>query len=310
MDRTATIYVAGGETIVGRAIRARLGVLGFTGVIGTAEPDLRDRADVRAFFERARPEYVFVTAGRTAGIAGNQRVPAELMLDNLLVAAHVIPAAWDHGAAKLLYLTSSCTYPRLAGQPLQIASLWSGPLEPTSTPYAVSKLAGMTLGDAYRRQHGARFITGISADVYGPGDDFSAEDSHVVAALIRRLHDARLSGAPRVTIWGTGTPRREFIHADDLADACLFAMHHYEDPVPLNLGTGASTSIAELATLVAKVVGYTGVLEYDTTKPDGMPFKGLDSSALHDLGWRPRITLEEGLRLTYEWFARQPGLHS
>jgi GDP-L-fucose synthase len=310
MDSAARIYVAGADTIVGRAIGRQLRELGFTNVNRNGEPNLRDRGEVRDFFARSRPDYVFVTAGRTAGIAGNQQAPADLMIDNLLVAAHVIPAAAEQGVAKLLYLASSCTYPKLAPQPLHVDSLWTGAVEPTSAAYAVAKLAGMTLCDAYRRQHAARFVAAIGADVYGPGDDFSAENSHVVAALIRRFHEARVAGASQVAIWGSGTPRREFVHADDLADACVFAMRHYDEPLPLNLGTGTATSIEELAREIAAIVGFTGALTFDRAKPDGMPFKGLDSSRLHEMGWRPRIALAQGLRSTYEWFlaelARRP----
>jgi GDP-L-fucose synthase len=302
MVSASRIYVAGADTIVGRAICRRLGDLGFANVNTNGEPNLRDRTEVRDFLARSRPDCVFVTAGRTAGIAGNQQAPADLMIDNLLVAAHVIPAAWEHGVTKLLYLASSCTYPKLAPQPLHVESLWTGAVEPTSAAYAVSKLAGMTLCDAYRRQHAAQFITAIGADVYGPGDDFSADNSHVVAALIRRFHEARVSAASEVAIWGSGTPCREFIYVDDLADACVFAMRHYDEPLPLNLGTGTATSIAELAREIAAIVGYTGALTFDRTKPDGMPFKGLDSSRVREMGWQPRISLADGLRSTYKWF--------
>jgi GDP-L-fucose synthase len=305
MDKSVRVYVAGDDTSVGTALRERLRERGFTNVVDRAdEPNLRDRDEVRAFFARVRPACVFVTAGRTAGIAGNQRAPADLMLDNLLVGTHVIPAAWEYGTSKLLYLASSCTYPRQAPQPLAVSSLWQGELEPTSAAYAVAKLAGLKLCEAYRHQFGAKFITVIGADSYGPGDDFSPENSHVVAALIRRVHEATLAGAPRVTVWGSGSPRREFIHAQDLADACVFAVEHYDGPEPLNLGTGVSTSIAELAAEIALVVGFRGTFEFDTSRPDGMPFKGLDSTRLRALGWEPRVSLTDGLRSTYEWFTR------
>jgi GDP-L-fucose synthase len=303
MDTSARVYVAGDDTIVGTAIRERRRERGYTNVVDrAAEPDLRDRADVRAFFARVRPACVFVTAGRTAGIGGNQQSPADLMLDNLLVGTHVISAAWEYGAAKLLYLASSCTYPRLAPQPLAVSSLWSGAVEPTSAAYAVAKLAGIKLCEAYRHQFGAKFITVIGADSYGPGDDFSPEHAHVVAALIRRVHEATLANAPSVTVWGSGSPRREFIHAEDLADACVFAMEHYDGPEPLNLGTGVSTSISELAAEIARVIGFRGTFEFDTSRPDGMPFKGLDSTRLRALGWQPRVSLTDGLGSTYEWF--------
>jgi GDP-L-fucose synthase len=304
MDRDRRIWVAGAATMAGRALVERLAAEGYGQVVQGEDggPDLTDRAAVDSFVARARPEYVFVVAGRTAGIGGNQRFPADLMLDNLTVAAHVIPAAWRAGVRKLLYLSSSCTYPRLAPQPLDPASFWTGPVEPTSAAYAVAKLAGATLCDAYRRQHGVRFFTAISADAYGPGDDFSEENAHVVAALVRRMHAARVAGSPEVVIWGSGEPRREFIYVDDLADACLTAMRQYDDDVPINLGTGHQTSIRELADTVRDVVGYRGALRFDVSRPDGMPFKGLDSSRLHALGWQPRWDLRRGLERTVQWF--------
>jgi len=313
MDLHARIYVAGGSgsrgqgtqaTMTGAAIVRRLAELGFTNVAGAGDdaPDLLDRTAVDTFFERARPDYVFVAAGKTAGIGGNQQSPADLMLDNLLVAGHVIPAAARHGSRKLLYLASSCIYPKAAPQPLDVSSLWSGALEPTSAAYAVAKLSGLKLSEAIRQQHGRPFITAIGADAYGPGDDFDPERSHVVGALIRRLHEARVAGKPSVAVWGSGAPRREFIYVDDLADACIFAMHHHDDAEPINLGTGTATSIAELAAMVREVVGYPGELEFDLSKPDGMPFKGLDSSKLRGLGWLPRVELRVGLVRTYEWF--------
>jgi GDP-L-fucose synthase len=313
MDPTSRIFVAGAGaegTLYGRALPGRLRAQGFTNVVGAGdeEPDLRDRSAVDDFFARARPEYVFLAAGKTAGIIGNQRFPADLMLDNLLIASTVIPAAWAHGVRKLLYLSSSCTYPRAAAQPLDVSSLWSGALEPTSAAYAVAKLAGIKLCDAYRQQYGARFVAAIAADAYGPGDDFSPENSHVAGALIRRIHEARVAVSPTVVVWGSGAPRREFIFVDDLADACVFAMRHYEGSDPINLGTGTSTSIAELADLIREVTGYRGALEFDRSKPDGMPFKGLDSSALKDLGWRPRVDLSTGLARTYDWFIGQPAV--
>jgi GDP-L-fucose synthase len=313
MERQACVYVAGGSgsrgqgTMVGGAIVRRLAALGFTNLVGVGsdEPDLLNRAEVEAFFARTRPAYVFVAAGKTAGIAGNQLHPADLMIDNLLVAGHVIPAAARSGASKLLYLSSSCTYPKGAPQPLDASSLWTGPLEATSAPYAVAKLAGITLCEAYRRQYGAAFITAISADAYGPGDDFDPDRSHVVSALIRRFHEARAAAAPSVAVWGSGSPRREFIYVDDLADASIFAMHHYNDGNPLNLGTGIATSIGDLAALVRDAIGYRGEVTFDRSKPDGMPFKGLNSARLRELGWRPSVDLAGGLRRTYEWFLSQ-----
>lgn len=303
MERDARIFVAGGTTMIGAALLRRLRQQGYTNLVDPQdEPSHQDPERVDTFIARVKPSVVFVAAGRTAGIAGNQQFPADLMLDNLLVASHVIPAAWRAGASRLLYLSSSCTYPKAAPQPLNADSLWTGALEPTSAAYAVSKLAGVTLVQAYRRQHAAKYISAIAADAYGPGDDFSPEHSHVVGALLRRIHEAKVSGAPSVEVWGSGAPRREFIYVDDLADACVFAMDRYDDGTPINLGIGASTSIRELAETIREVVGYRGELRFDTTKPDGMPFKGLDSSALRGLGWHPRVGLHEGLTATYAWY--------
>ena len=303
MGPQATVFVAGGQTLVGAALRRRLADRGLTVVgEGGAEPDLRNSDAVDRFFDHARPAYVFVAAGKSAGIGGNQRMPADLMRDNLDVAAHLVPAASTFGVRKLVYLASSCIYPKHASQPMHPDSLWTGPLEPTSAAYAVAKLAGITLCQAYRRQYDAPFVSVIGADAYGPDDDFSPEDSHVVAGLMRRMHEARVSAAPAVTIWGSGSPKREFIYADDLADACIFAMDRYDGDQPLNLGTGVQTSIRDLAALVREVVGYEGELQFDTSRPDGIPLKGLDSAALTALGWRPGVPLRTGLALTYQHF--------
>ena len=295
--------MAGASTMVGAALVRRLRAAGVTSLAGVDdEPDLRDAAAVDRFFAAARPEYVVVAAGKTAGIAGNQAHPADLMIDNLVIAANVIPSAWRHGTTKLLYLASSCVYPKLAPQPLGVASLWTGVVEPTSGAYAVAKLAGVRLCEAYRQQYGARFITAIKADPFGPGDDFDPANSHVVGALLRRMHEAKTAGTPVVEIWGTGTPRREFIYVDDLADASIFLLEHYDQPEPINIGTGVTTSIRELAELLKQVVGYEGELRFDTSRPDGMPLKGLDSRPLGALGWKPAWALEPALRRTYDAF--------
>ena len=298
------IYVAGRETMIGSALIRQLSTLPpSTETDFVAEdPAFDDPFAVANFFERHRPQYVFITAGKVAGIAGNQQFPADLMIDNLMIATNVLPTAWRSGVKKLLYLASSCTYPKLATQPLQVSSLWTGALEPTSAAYASAKLAGISLCRAMRQQYGAPFITAIGADAYGPGDDFSLDNSHVVGALIRRFHDARIGGRASVEIWGSGTPQREFIYVDDLADACLFAMRAYDGAEPINLGVGHSTSIAELAKTIADVVGYRGELQFDSSRPDGTPMKSLDSRVLHDLGWRPRWDLRRGLEQTYAWF--------
>lgn len=301
IDSNARVWVAGRKTMIGKALVRALTV---RHVVSGSEddPPFEDPSAVERFFRDSRPEYVFLVAGKTAGIVGNQELPADLIVDNTLVAAHVIPAAWRHGVKKLLYLASSCIYPKLAPQPLAVSTLWTGPLEPTSASYAVAKLTGVKLCEAYRLQHGARFVSAIAADAYGPDDDFTPEHSHVVGALIRRIHDAHVAEQPAVDVWGSGTPRREFIYADDLADACIFAMQQYDAAAPINLGVGASTSIAELAAMVRDVVGYGGTLHFDRSRPDGTPFKGLDASQLHGLGWRPSWDLRRGLASTYEWF--------
>lgn len=302
MRTGARVFVAGSTTLAGQALVRRLQQESFELVgLGDDEPDLHDPARLDSFFFDASPEFVFVTAGAQAGIAGNQQQPADLMLDNLRIATAVIPVAARQGAS-LLYLGSSCVYPKAAPQPFAIESLGTGPLEPTSAAYAQAKLAGMALVDAYRRQGGNRFIAAIPADVYGPGDDFTPNVAHVAAALLRRIHEARETDAPSIEIWGSGQPRREFLYVDDLADACVFVMRHYTGAAPINIGTGTTTSIAELADLICDIVGYKGNRLFNTSKPDGMPLKGLDSSPLRELGWRPQWTLRAGLETTYEWF--------
>jgi len=293
--------------MVGRAVVRRLEAQGFTNLVGIDDgPKFDDCTSVDWFFAKTRPQYVVAAAGRTAGIVGNQKCPADLMLDNLLVATHLIPSAWRYGTEKLLYLASSCAYPKFAEQPLAVKSLWTGPVEPTSGAYAVAKLAGIRLCEAYRQQHGAHFITAISADVFGPGDDFSATNSHVVGGLLRRMHEARLSDAETVEIWGTGSPRREFLYVDDLADAAIFLVRHYEGVEPINIGTGVTTTIRELAEILRHVVGYTGELRFDTGRPDGTQLKGLDSTPLRHLGWTPAWSLRAALERTYESFLAHP----
>ena len=253
-----------------------------------------------------QPDYVFCVAGKSGGIDANQRFPADLMVDNLLVQTHVMRSAHHHGAKKLLYLASSCSYPRECSQPMRVESLMTGPLEPTNEAYAVAKLAGMTLCRAFRQQYGAHFISAIPANPYGPGDDFSPDTSHVIPALVRRFYLAKRTNDRAVQIWGTGSPRREFIFIDDLADACVFVMREYDEPQPINLGSSSDVSITELAELIKEVVGYRGALEFDTSKPDGMPRKSLDSRRLLEMGWKPSTTLRAGLEATFDWWRRQP----
>jgi len=311
MDRQATIYVAGADTLIGGAIFRELERQGYANVLGKSapEPDLTDAAQVDEFFRRTAPEYVFLAAGKSGGIEANRKYPAELMRDNLLVACHVIHTAYRHKVKKLLYLASSCSYPRKCPQPMRVESLETGPLEPTNDAYATAKIAGIKLCQAYRRQYGASFICGIPANVFGPGDDFDPDNSHVIAALIRRMYEAKIAGAPAVEIWGTGAPRREFIFADDLADACILTMCEYDDATPINLGGGTSLSISELAETIKEVAAYRGELRFDASKPDGMPLKALDSSVLHKMGWRPRTPFRDALERTFTWFqqTRQGG---
>jgi GDP-L-fucose synthase len=303
MREFSSVFVAGAATLVGRAVIRRLESIGIQTIFGLDDqPDFTDSAAVDRFFTRTRPDAVIVTAGAAAGIGGNLARPADLMRDNLLVAAHVIPGAWRAGVKRLVYVASSCAYPKDAPQPLAVESLWTGRLEPTSAAYAVAKLAGLGLCDAYRRQYGVSFVTAIKADAFGPGDDFSPANAHVVGALIRRVHEAKSSGAASVEVWGSGMPRREFIYVDDLADALVFTLHHYDGDAPINIGTGVTTSICELAETIRVVTGYGGELRFDTSRPDGMLFKGLDSAPLAALGWRPSWDFMSALRATYDWF--------
>ncbi len=290
--------------MMGAAIVRRLKTSSCHMLVGAdQQPDWGDFRAVDSFLAKTRADHVIVVAGRTAGIAGNQLYPADLMLDNMLVAAHLIPGAWRHGAKKLLYLGSSCTYPRNAPQPFTADSLWTGPVEPTSAAYATAKLAGLKLCEAYRQQHGAEFGAAIAADVFGPGDDFSADGSgHVVSALMSRMHAARLAGAQTVTIWGSGAPQREFLYVDDLSDAVLFLLRTHEGGAPINIGSGVTTSIRELAEVLREIVGFEGDLVFDTSRPDGAPVKWLDSGPLRALGWTPSWDLRAALESTYQWF--------
>jgi GDP-L-fucose synthase len=307
VNPTSRIYVAGGRTVLGAALLERLHAAGYRHLVGTPpdEPDLTVAGQVDDFFGEVRPEYVFLAAGQSGGIGLNRTRPAELMLNNLLVTAHVVDAAHRHGVTKLLYLASSCSYPRHALQPLRVESLLAGPLEPTSAAYATAKLAGWQLCTAYRQEYGARFVTAIPANAFGPHDDFSPESAHVLPALLRRAHEAKVHGEPALVVWGTGKPRREFVYSRDLADACLFVMRHYEGSTPINLGGGPDWSVAEAAALVADVVGYRGRLRFDPSRPDGVPLKGLDCTPLRALGWHPATDFRTALAETYAWFLQQ-----
>jgi GDP-L-fucose synthase len=300
--RDARVYVTGQDTLLGRSLlKASRPSLGAEPVWPTP-PNLRDAAEVEAYFAREKPIEVIVTDGRSGGIAANQRYPADLMLDNLLVASHVLPAAHRHNVPKLLYVGSSCSYPRDAAQPVRPEALMTGPVEPTSESYAVAKIAGLKLCQAYRKQYRLPWITAIPANLFGPGDDFSPEDSHVIGALIRRMHEAKERGAASVPIWGNGAARREFLYAPDAAEACLHLLDHYDGVEVINIGTGTDLSIRELAEEIREVVGFRGDLHFDASKPEGAPRKALDGSALAALGWRPRTPLREALAETYRAF--------
>jgi GDP-L-fucose synthase len=264
--------------------------------------DLRDQAAVNYWFRANRPEYVYLAAGTVGGIFANSSRPAEFIYDNMLIHATVVHAAHQYGVKKLLYLGSSCIYPRMAPQPMKEEHLLTGLLEPTNEPYAIAKIAGIKLCEAYRRQYGANFISAMPTNLYGQNDNFDLTQSHVLPALIRKFHDAKVEGKPEVNIWGTGNPRREFLHVDDLADACVFLMDHYDELGHINVGTGEDLSIRDLADAVRQVIYPGATLRFDTSKPDGPPRKLLDVSRLHALGWRHRIPLHEGLASTYEWF--------
>ncbi|MCS7315168.1 MAG: GDP-L-fucose synthase [Bryobacterales bacterium] len=304
MEKASAIYVAGHGGLVGSALVRRLRQAGFANLVlrSRTELDLTDQTAVEQFFEAERPEYVFLAAARVGGIQANRTRPAEFIYENLAIQTHVIHAAWRHGVRKLLFLGSSCIYPKHAPQPIREEYLLSGPLEPTNQPYAVAKIAGLEMCRAYRRQYGFNAISLMPTNLYGPGDNFDLETSHVLPAMIRKFHEAKLAAAPRVVLWGTGNPRREFLHVDDLADAALFLMERYDGEDPINVGTGEDLTIRELAEMVRSVVGYEGEIAFDPAMPDGAPRKLLDVSRLHALGWRHRIGLREGIEQTYRWF--------
>lgn len=304
MNSNARIFVAGHRGLVGSAIVRRLQADGFSQLIlrPSSELDLRDQAAVDRFFFTEKPEYVFLAAAKVGGIHANNSFPADFIRDNLQVQTNVIDAAFRHDTKKLLFLGSSCIYPKLAPQPMPESCLLTGPLEPTNEWYAIAKIAGLKMCQAYRRQYEFNAVTVMPTNLYGPGDNFDLERSHVLPALIRKFHDAKVRNEPEVTVWGTGTPRREFMHVDDLADACLFLMDRYDSGEPLNVGWGEDISILELAERVRDVVGFAGRIRLDPSKPDGTPRKLLDVSKLTALGWAARIRLPDGLASTYRWF--------
>lgn len=304
LHHSARIYVAGHRGLAGSAIWRHLERQGFTNLVGetSTKLDLRDRDATFAFFDREAPDVVIEAAGRVGGILANSTYPADFISDNLRIQVNVMDAARTHNVRKLLFLGSSCIYPKHAPQPIQESTLMTGSLEPTNDAYAIAKIAGILHIQAVRRQFGYPWISAMPTNLYGPGDNFHPQHSHVFPALIRRFHEAAESGQPEVVIWGTGTPRREFMHADDLASAVLFMLENYDDGAPLNVGTGSDVSIRELAEVIADVVGFKGTIVNDLSKPDGTPQKLLDVSRINSLGWRAQIPLAEGIQSTYEWF--------
>src|SRR5260221_2508972 len=314
MSRTSTnsmqpgdkIYIAGHRGMVGSAITRRLQKEGFTNFLTrtSSELDLKDQAAVQAFFEKERPDYVFLAAARVGGIMANNVYRGEVLYDNLMIQSNTIDAAYRCGVKKLMFLGSSCIYPKLAPQPLKEDYLLSGPLEETNEPYAIAKIAGIKLCDAYRSQYGANFISVMPTNLYGPNDNYDLNTSHVLPALIHKFHEAKKNNSPTVILWGSGKPRREFLHADDLADACFFLMQKYNEPGLVNVGVGEDLEIKELALLIKKIVVYEGEIWHELTQPDGTPRKLMDVSKLHSFGWKARISLEEGLRSVYEEFKK------
>jgi GDP-L-fucose synthase len=304
MDKGASIYVAGHRGLVGSALIRRLGALGYNNLAVRThrELELTDRQAVAEFFEQEKPEYVFLAAARVGGIQANSQFPVDFLQENLRIQNNVIEAAYTSGVKKLLFLGSSCIYPRLADQPLREDALLTGPLEPTNEWYAIAKIAGIKLCQAYRRQYGFDAISVMPTNLYGPDDNFDLESSHVLPALMRKCHEAKIRQEDTVVLWGSGRPRREFLHADDMADACIFLMQNYSSEDIINIGVGDDLTIRELAGLIAEVTGFEGKFEYDTSKPDGTPRKLMDVSRLNQLGWHSRLSLREGLQATYEAF--------
>lgn len=314
-DLSSRIFVAGHRGLVGSAILRRLESGGYRNLLlrGRSELDLTDQEAVLEFFRQEMPEYVFLAAAKVGGIGANSAYPAEFIYQNLMIQSNVIHSAYLTGVKRLLFLGSSCIYPKFAPQPMKEEYLLTGPLEPTNAPYAVAKIAGITMCESYNRQYGTRFLSVMPTNLYGPNDNFDLENSHVIPALIRKFHEAKAAGAGEVTLWGTGSPRREFLHVDDLADACALLMTlpddvvdsrllRYPSPPFVNIGTGEDITIAELSSLVKEVIGFRGEISWDTGRPDGTSRKLLDVQRIKGLGWSPRIALREGITATYEWY--------
>ena len=304
MERNEKIFIAGHEGMIGSAILCRLKAGGFSKLVTRAasELDLTDQKSVLDFFMAERPDYVFLAVTKLGGILANSRYPAEFIYDNLQSETNVIHSAWKSGVKKLLFLASSCIYPKGCPQPMKEEYLMTGKLEPTSEPYAIAKIAGVKMCQSYNRQYGTNYISVVPGDLYGPNDDFNPETGHVLPALITKMHEAKVGNKPEVIVWGTGSPRRECLYVDDLADACIFLMNQYDESEMVNIGSGEDLSIKELAWLIKELVGFRGKIVFDESKPDGAPRKLLDNSKMRKLGWSPQTGLKEGIRQTYEWY--------
>lgn len=301
MEKHARIYIAGHKGMVGSAIYRKLEEQGFDDIIvrTSNQLDLRDQAQVARFFESEQPDYVFLAAAKVGGIHANDTARGEFLYDNLMIQSNIIHQSFVHGVSKLEFLGSSCIYPKFAPQPIREESLMSGALEATNEPYAIAKIAGIKMCQAYRSQYGCNFISLMPTNLYGPNDNYDLMNSHVLPALMRKMHDAKFNGMKEVKVWGSGTPRREFLHVDDLADACIFLMEKYNSPEIINVGTGVDLTIRELAEMIQRIVGFDGELVFDSTYPDGTPRKQLDTSAINNLGWKPKVELEEGIKAVY-----------
>jgi GDP-L-fucose synthase len=304
MEKQSKIYIAGHTGMVGSAILRLLQKEGFHHLIykTSKELDLRNQSQVMNFFETEKPEYVFLAAAKVGGIHANNTYRADFLLDNLLIQTHVIHASWKNHVKKLLFLGSSCIYPKFAPQPISEDSLLTGTLEPTNEPYAIAKITGIKLCENFRLQYGCNFISAMPTNLYGPGDNYDLQNSHVLPALIRKFHEAKINNQEKVTVWGDGSPLREFLHVDDLAQACLFLMLHYNDISTINVGSNSEISIKDLAFLIKNIVGFKGEIEFDTSKPNGTPRKLMNSNKIYQLGWKPNISLEEGIKRVYENF--------
>ena len=304
MEQNSKIYVAGHRGLVGSAIARKLRASGYNNLVTrtSKELDLRLQADVNSFFEQERPDYVFLAAAKVGGILANNTYPAEFLYDNLMIQSNIIHYAYVCGVKKLLFLGSSCIYPKLSPQPMKEEYLLDGKLESTNEPYAIAKIAGIKMCQSYNRQYGTNFISIMPTNLYGPNDNFDLETSHALPALLRKFHEAKMNKEPFVKIWGTGSPRREFLYVDDLADACVFLMQNYDEDQIINVGTGEDISIRELALLIKEITGYEGELKFDVSKPDGTPRKLLDVSKLTDLGWEAKTGLRGGITKTYQWY--------